>query len=160
MIIYLEQDAEALCSAAEHPETIPTDDLLPKACYELPAVSKKVETFRGAVFNEDELARQLANSTGFDRLFAKSRLDSEIKRPPLPLSIGQVGLIGGSGLINGLMECDYPHIVKGRIIKEMLTVTDENRGPHGRLISTEIRETISNRMIFNILTPSGFRSLT
>ena len=128
--------------------------------YELPAVSKKVETFRGAVFNEDELARQLANSTGFDRLFAKSRLDSEIKRPPLPLSIGQVGLIGGSGLINGLMECDYPHIVKGRIIKEKHTVTDENRGPHGRLISTEIRETISNRMIFNILTPSGFRSLT
>lgn len=137
-----------------------TADLLPKACYELPAVSKKVETFRGAVFNEDELARQLANSTGFDRLFAKSRLDSEIKRPPLPLSIGQVGLIGGSGLINGLMECDYPHIVKGRIIKEKHTVTDENRGPHGRLISTEIRETISNRMIFNILTPSGFRSLT
>ena len=86
-----EQDAEALCSAAEHPETLPTADLLPKACYELPAVSKKVETFRGAVFNEDELARQLANSTGFDRLFAKSRLDSEIKRPPLPLSIGQVG---------------------------------------------------------------------
>ncbi len=32
-----------------------------KACYELPAVSKKVETFRGAVFNEDELASQLAN---------------------------------------------------------------------------------------------------
>ena len=62
-----------------------------QGCYELPAVSKKVETFRGAVFNEDELARQLANSTGFDRLFAKSRLDSEIKRPPLPLSIGQVG---------------------------------------------------------------------
>ena len=69
-------------------------------------------------------------------------------------------MIGGSGLINGLMECDYPHIVKGRIIKEKHTVTDENRGPHGRLISTEIRETISNRMIFNILTPSGFRSLT
>lgn len=36
-----EQDAEALCSAAEHPETLPTADLLPKACYELPAVSKR-----------------------------------------------------------------------------------------------------------------------
>ena len=57
------------------------------------------------------------------------------------------------------MECDYPHIVKGRIIKEKHTVTDETGGPW-RLISTEIRETISNRMIFNILTPSGFRSLT
>lgn len=155
-----EEEADILYSAAEHPETLPTADQLPSACYELPAVSKKVETFRGAVFNEAELARQLAKSAGFDRLFAKSRLDSDPKRPPLPLSIGQVGLIGGSGLINGLMECEYPHIIKGRIIKEKHTVTDENRGPTGRLLSTEIRETISNRMIFNILTPSGFRSLT
>lgn len=71
-----------------------------------------------------------------------------------------MGLIGGSGLINGLMECEYPHIIKGRIVKERHTVTEENRGPNNRLMSTEIRETIFNRMIFNILTPSGFRSLT
>ena len=38
----------------------------------------------GAVFNEDELARQLANSTGFDRLFAKSRLDSGSSVRPCP----------------------------------------------------------------------------
>lgn len=155
-----EEETAALYAAAEHPETLPTADQLPPSCYELPTASKKVETFRGAVFNEEELARQLAKSIGFDRLFAKSRLDSEPKRPPLPLSIGQVGLIGGSGLMNGLMECEYPHIIKGRIVKEKHTVTDENRGPSGRLLSTEIRETISNRMIFNILTPSGFRSLT
>lgn len=155
-----EADADALCAAAEHPETLPTADLLPTGRYALPDEAKKVDTFRGAVFNEAELARQLEKSTGFDRLFAKSRLDSETKRPPLPLSIGQVGLIGGSGLINGLMECEYPHIIKGRIVKERRTVSDENRGPNGRLISTEIRETISNRMIFNILTPNGFRSLT
>lgn len=155
-----EEEAAALYAAAEHPETLPTADQLPPSCYELPSASRKVETFRGAVFNEEELARQLAKSTGFDRLFAKSRLDSEPKRPPLPLSIGQVGLIGGSGLMNGLMECEYPHIIKGRIVKEKHTVTDENRGPNGHLLSTEIRETISNRMIFNILTPSGFRSLT
>lgn len=155
-----EQEAEALYSSAEHPEALPTADQLPAACYELPAVSKRAELFRGSVFNEAELARQLAASTSFDRLFAKSRLDSEVKRPPLTLSIGQVGLIGGSGLINGLMECDYPHIIKGRIIKEKHTATDETRGPNGRLISTEIRETISNRMVFNLLTPNGFRSLT
>ena len=154
------EDAEALYAQAQHPENLPAVDLLPDACYALPAVPRKIETFRGAVFNEDELARQLARSGGFDRLFAKSRLDSEPKRPPLPLSIGQVGLIGGSGLINGLMECEYPHIIKGRIVKERHTVTEENHGPNNRLMSTEIRETISNRMIFNILTPSGFRSLT
>lgn len=155
-----EDETERLYAAAEHPETLSTVDQLPAGCYELPAIPKKVETFRGAVFNEQELARQLAKSTGFDRLFAKSRLDSEPKRPPLPLSIGQVGLIGGSGLINGLMDCEYPHIIKGRIVKEMHTVTGENRGPAGQLLSTEIRETITNRMIFNILTPNGFRSLT
>ena len=155
-----EQEAEALYSSAERPEVLPTADQLPAACYELPAISKRVDLFRGSVFNEAELARQLAASTSFDRLFAKSRLDSEVKRPPLPLSIGQVGLIGGSGLINGLMECDYPHIIKGRIIKERHTATDETRSANGRLISTETRETISNRMVFNLLTPNGFRSLT
>lgn len=155
-----EQAAAALCASAGQPESLPAIELLPPACYELPAVSKRVDLFRGAVFNEAELARQLAASGSFDRLFAKSRLDSEPKRPPLPLSIGQVGLIGGSGLINGLMECEYPHILKGRIVKEKHTSAEETRGRNGRLISTEIRETISNRMIFNILTPSGFRSLT
>ena len=120
----------------------------------------QVNTFKGERFNQKELEQQLRKSDSFAQMMRCSELDSGAKRPLLPLSISQIGLIGGSGLINGLMECDYPHIVKGRIIKEKHTVTDENRGPHGRLISTEIRETISNRMIFNILTPSGFRSLT
>ena len=157
-----ESPAEAikLLEAAEQPDALSTLDNLPSACYELPSIPRNVETFRGTVFNEEELARQLEKSTGFDRLFAKNRLDSEIKRPPLPLSIGQVGLVGGSGLLNGLMECEYPHIIKGRIIKEKHVITDEKRSVGGRVISTEIRETISNRMIFNILTPSGFRSLT
>ena len=118
-----------------------------------------METFRGAEFNEDELARQLKASAGFDRLLVRSKLDSDPKRPPLPLSIGQVGLIGGSGLINGLMECDYPHIIKGRIVKERRTTSTENRSPSGGLISTEYQETVSNRMIFNLLTPNGFLSL-
>ena len=57
------------------------------------------------------------------------------------------------------MECDYPHIIKGRIIKEKRTMSEENRSKSGALISTEHRETISNRMIFNLLTPNGFLSL-
>lgn len=152
-------DAETLCEAASHPDRLPTLDLLEAGRYALPARPLNVETFRGAEFNEEELARQLKASAGFDRLLARSKLDSDPKRPPLPLSIGQVGLIGGSGLINGLMECDYPHIIKGRIIKERRTASTENRAPSGRLISTEYQETVSNRMIFNLLTPNGFLSL-
>lgn len=153
------EDASQLCNAAYHPERLPTLDTLSPNSYVLPAKALKVETFRGAVFNVDELARQLKGSSGFDRLFAKSRLDSEPKQPPLPLSISQVGLIGGSGLLNGLMECEYPHIIKGRIIKERHTRSEENRSYQGELISTTHYETISNRMVFNILTPNGFRSL-
>ncbi len=152
-------EAEKLCEAASHPERLPTLDALETGRYVLPASPLKVENFRGAEFNEDELARQLKASASFDRLFAKSKLDSEPKSPPLPLSIGQVGLIGGSGLINGLMECDYPHIIKGRIVKEKRTTSQENRSQEGHLISTEYQETVSNRMIFNLLTRNGFISL-
>ena len=114
-------EEEKLCEATSHPERLPTLDALEAGRYVLPASPLKVENFRGAEFNEDELARQLKASSSFDRLFAKSKLDREPKSPPLPLSIGQAGLIGGSGLINGLMECDYPHIIKGRIVKEKRT---------------------------------------
>ena len=152
-------EAEKLCEAAYHPDRLPTLDALEAGRYVLPASPLKVENFRGAEFNEDELARQLKASSSFDQLFAKSKLDNDPKRPPLPLNIGQVGLIGGSGLINGLMECDYPHIIKGRIVKEKRTTSEEHRSEQGKLISTEYRETISNRMIFNLLTPNGFLSL-
>lgn len=152
-------DAEMLCNAASHPGRLPTLDRLEAGRYALPAQPLKVEIFRGAEFNEEELARQLKASASFVRLLARSKLDSDPKRPPLPLSISQVGLIGGSGLINGLMECDYPHIIKGRIIKERRTSSTENRSPSGGLISTEYQETISNRMVFNLLTPNGFISL-
>ena len=64
-----------------------------------------------------------------------------------------------SGLINGLMQCDCPHIIKGRIIKERHERREENHSERGELISTDVIETITNRMVFNILTPTGFRSL-
>ena len=39
--------------------------------------------------------------------------------PLLPLNIGQVGLIGGSGLINGYVDCENRTVIKGRVIKEV-----------------------------------------
>jgi hypothetical protein len=73
--------------------------------------------------------------------------------------LGQVGLIGGSGLINGLVECDTPHIIKGRIVKENRLNKEENVNKSGELTSTTLTETRSNKMIFNLLTPQGFLSL-
>jgi hypothetical protein len=145
---------------ALYPDAIPQITELPEDRYVLPRTPTTVSLFKGAVFNEAELAEQLKKSKSFSKLFEKSQLDSLDKRPLLPLNIGQVGLIGGSGYINGLIECDTPHVIKGRIVKERITDETENRNSKEELISTTVRETIANKMIFNVLTPRGFKSLT
>ena len=90
-------------------------------------------------------------SKSLDALFEKSALDSMEKRPLLPLNVGQVGLIGGSGLINGYVDCDRPHVIKGRIVKEIKRSENELEGT--------VTETRVNRMVFNILTPDGIKKL-
>ena len=93
-------------------------------------------------------------------MMSHSELDSGVKRPPLPLSISQIGLIGGSGMINGLIRCDTPHVIKGRIVKVVRNETEERFSASGNYLGAEVRETITNKMIFNILTPNGFKALT
>ena len=133
------------------PDAIPTLDSIEAELYTLPETEKKVDLFKGAEFNVKELSEQLKRSKSISKLFEKSRLDSMEKRPLLPLNIGQVGLIGGSGLINGIIDCETPHIIKGRIIKETKKKFSEEE--------STVTETRVNKMIFNILTPEGFRSL-
>lgn len=149
-----------LAELALKPDSISEISELPMNRYSLPKIEKTVELFKGAEFNVAELVEQLSRSKSFSRLFEKSKLDSEIKRPLLPLNIGQVGLIGGSGLINGLVECDTPHIIKGRIIKENTITKEDNMNNKGELIGETIHETRTNKMIFNLLTPQGFLSLS
>lgn len=134
-------------------------ELLPER-YTIPAKAVEVPLFKGSVFNEAELARQLASSKSIAKRLAKSALDSTAKRPILPLNISQIGLIGGSGMLNGLAMCDNPHIVKGRIIKEI--TADEQvmqTDKLGNAVKTTRTETSSNKLVFNILTPLGFKSL-
>lgn len=145
---------------ALNPDKISELSELPKNRYTLPKIEKKVDLFKGAEFNVAELAEQLSKSNSFSRLFEKNKIDSDVKRPLLPLNLGQVGLIGGSGLINGLVECDTPHIIKGRIVKENTITKEDNMNNKGETIGETIYETRSNKMIFNLLTPQGFLSLS
>lgn len=136
-------------------DKIPPITDLPKDCYEMPAATKKVELFKGAVFNVSELAEQLKKSPSTQRLFEDCTLDNRKLRPLLPLNLSQVGLVGASGMMNGLVECDTPHIIKGRIVKEKKTKigVEDDKG------KTAIREITSNRLIFNVLTPTGLKLL-
>jgi len=133
---------------------IPELSELPENAYPLPAEPIQVQTFKGAVFNELELYRQLKESDSISKMLRRSKLDSRERRPLLPLNVGQIGLIAGSGMINGLAECDSPHIIKGRIIKELVKSTDSAGD-----VET-VTETRTNKMVFNILTPDGLLSLT
>ena len=143
------------------PDTIPGIVQIDPQRYVLPDTPKTVSVFKGEKFNEKELERQLCRSNSLQRLIRrKSELDSAEKRPVLPLSIGQIGLVGGSGMINGLIECDTPHIIKGRIIKVKHTEREDEYDQWGRYAGAEIREVISNKMVFNVLTPTGFKALT
>ncbi|MBQ9719977.1 MAG: class I SAM-dependent methyltransferase [Oscillospiraceae bacterium] len=154
-------DAAAMLESLSYASAdIPVITEIEEDRYPVPGVEKAVEVFKGEKFNEKELERQLLRSDSIQRMMnAKSELDRGTKHPLLPLSIGQIGLVGGSGMINGLIECDTPHVIKGRIVKvknaereELFTYDGEHKG-------AEIKETVSNRMIFNVLTPQGFRSL-
>lgn len=154
------QDTQWLEWFAAHPDSIPSLTELPEHRYPLPAKPLEVSVFKGEKFNQKELERQLSQSDSFKQMMARSELDSGVKRPPLPLSISQIGLIGGSGMINGLIQCDTPHIIKGRVVKVTRTEIEERFSPSGRYLGDEIHETITNKMIFNILTPNGFKALT
>lgn len=146
-----EDEAEILSQYATHKERIPLITELKPESYPLPDIQKEVDLFRGAEFNLGELKRQLEQSKSIDMLFEKSRLEQMVHRPLMPLNLGQIGLIGGSGLINGYVDCDEPHVIKGRIIKE---VKSRENGDLGTLTETRV-----NKMIFNVLTPDGVKRL-
>ena len=101
------------------------------------------------------MAEQLRKSDSINRLFSEKALDDRKRQPLLPLNLSQIGLVGASGMMNGLIEGDTPHIIKGRVIKEKKSnIMGENQKGN-----TEIREVVSNKLIFNILTQNGFKSL-
>ncbi len=144
-----------LYETAMYPDRLPSLNELSEKSLVLPNTEKKVEQFKGDKFNTHELSEQLKHSHSIDKLFESSALDSRKRQPLLPLNLSQIGLVGASGLMNGLIECETPHVIKGRIVKEIkTTINDLGNG------DTEIKEITSNKMIFNVLTPNGFMSLS
>lgn len=150
-----EKPTERLTELMLYPDKIPPLTSVREGVYTLPEASKSVDIFKGAVFNEKELAEQLKRSNSIERLFPISRLDKCERQPLLPLNLSQIGLVGASGMMNGLVKCDTPHIIKGRIVKEKKSRV----GPEDEYGKIELKEITSNKLIFNLLTQTGFKSL-
>ena len=135
---------------------IPEVTSIEEGKYKLPKTEKEVKLFKGSVFDKKELEEQLKSSRMIDKLFQDNELDQKEKRPLLPFTIGQIGLIGGSGLINGYIDCEVPHVLKGQVIKERKK-TDAKENTKGQ--ETEVTEAIVNKMNFKILTMDGIKKL-
>ncbi len=98
------QDTLWLERYAENPGNIPSLTELPEDRYALPGEPLEVPVFQGEKFNQKELEQQLRRCNSFTQMISRrSELDNGTKRPLLPLSISQIGLVGGSGMINGLI---------------------------------------------------------
>ena len=139
-----------------NPEKIPLIDTIPEELYSLPEKESEVPYFRGSVFDTEELAEQLKSSDSLNILFEQSQLENRVRKPLLPLNLSQIGLVGASGLMNGLVDCEHPHVIKGKIVRQKKTSETVN---HERDCS-ELREVESNKMVFNILTPDSYISVS
>ena len=139
-----------------NPEKIPLIDTIPEGLYSLPEKESEVPYFRGSVFDTEELAEQLKSSDSLELLFDGKSLENRVRKPLLPLNLSQIGLVGASGLMNGLVDCEHPHVIKGKIVRQKKTSETVNRERD----CSELREVESNKMVFNILTPDSYISVS
>ena len=143
---------EQLCL---QPDKIPLIDTIPAGLYSLPEKETEISHFRGSVFDVEALAEQLKSSDSLDILFESSQLENRTRNPLLPLNLSQIGLVGASGLMNGLVDCEHPHVIKGRIVREK----KQKNIPTDREGVAQISEVESNKIIFNILTGNKYISI-
>lgn len=147
-----ERTAEKIERLCLTPENIPLIDTVPKGLYSLPVKETAVPYFKGSVFDVEELAGQLKASDSLNLLFESADLESRTRKPLLPLNLSQIGLVGASGLMNGLVDCEHPHVIKGRIVREK----KQKNIPTDREGIAQISEVESNKIIFNILTENKY----
>ena len=147
-----ERTAEKIERLCLRPEKIPLIDTVPKGLYSLPVKETAVPYFKGSVFDVEELAEQLKASDSLNLLFESADLESRTRKPLLPLNLSQIGLVGASGLMNGLVDSEHPHVIKGKIIRKK---TRKNI-PCDREDVSGFSETESNKIIFNVLTQDRY----
>ncbi len=143
------------------PEDLPELSELPKGRYCLPAKPQEVPNFKGAQFNVRELQREMERAKPLIAYRQTQADGKRLRRPLLPFKADQIGLIGAAGEINGYVGEIAPHVLKGMVVKSAyheseITETDRN----GRPMKRQDTYTVTNKLIFTVLTQSGYRELS
>ncbi len=107
----------------------------------------KPHTFKKTSFTDDELAEALSASPLM--VHFRDVPPRPLKRPPLPLDKGHLGLILASGMLDGVVEGPHgPHVVRGSSTKieyhnKELSTSEEN--PESGAVTT--KDVYSQRMV-------------
>ncbi len=118
--------------------------------YEVPH-GDSIPLFRSSVIGLEDLEQEVRNSTIWRRLNEMfSRKNAKLKRPPLPLHSGHLGLLLASGCLDGLVgEGDERHIVRGKVAKVVHTYQEMKDKV------TEEHQVESYQVTIKILTREG-----
>ena len=104
--------------------------------WELP-FSVAPRRFEKTVLTDEELERELARSPLHDAL--RQRTLSPLKRPPLSLNKGHTSLLLMTGMLDGYVPSDPPHVVRGLTSKvEKLHRTECSETPSGDSVTKQV----------------------
>ena len=129
-------------------------------CYTLPTDEITIENFRGAKLSEEEALHMMMNSAATSNFWKdQTPVNSEItpKHPLLPFTVGQLGLVLTSGVLDGIVDegDGHYHVVRGRNRKYKSPAKDEEKVlPNGR-IQIERTSVTSNIVELSVIGPDG-----
>jgi hypothetical protein len=104
--------------------------------WELP-FSPGPKRFEKTALTDEELERELARSPLYEAL--RQRVLSPIKRPPLSLNKGHTSLLLLTGMLDGYVPSDPPHVVRGYTGKaEKLHRTERYETPGGDSVQKQV----------------------
>ena len=86
---------------------------------------------------DEELEYELARSSLYESL--RRRILSPLRRPPLSLNKGHTSLLLLTGMLDGYVPCDPPHVVRGYTGKaEKLHRTERYETPSGDAVQKQV----------------------
>ncbi len=104
--------------------------------WELP-FSVAPKRFEKTALTDEELERELARSPLHHAL--RQRTISPLKRPPLSLNKGHTSLLLMTGILDGYVPSDPPHVVRGLTSKvEKLHRTEQSEAPNGDSVIKQV----------------------
>lgn len=136
----------------ELPEEIPD-------MYDIPFDDVELVNFRGSILTDDEALRMINSSPAMNS-FWKEETPQDIgdtQHPLLPFTIGQLGLVLTSGVLDGVIDegDGHYHVVRGRIRKHRSAPEESERTTVRGNSVIESKVTVSNSIELNVIGADG-----